>query len=448
MSSLYKKLLSSVEKTLKNKCRISSGDNILIALSGGSDSVFLFHILYALKDKLGFSIACAHLNHSLREEADAEECFVSGLCRTLGITLHTRKSDITKIASEQGISLETAGRNERYSFFDSLIKEYAYTKLATAHHLDDNAETILMHFIRGCSTGGLKGIEYSRNDGIIRPLLDITKKEIIDCCNEMHWDFAVDKSNFETLYTRNSVRLELIPKISEYNSNFTRTVTENSGLFAEDDDFINSCAKKIFDENYNNGLSEKIIKSHHPAIGRRLMQLLYKKSTGISLNISQEYILAMLSLKRSGQTISLPDNYIACLEYGIYTIKKAENNQNTEYEYRLNINEEIFIPDVNQIWILKKACKKTNNTFSTENDAVITVRNRRQGDKFFPIGMNGRKKLSDFFTDKKIPAEIRKTAPILTANGEIVNIQGIYRDRRFYNENCNGTLYTLEIHNK
>ena len=304
-----------------------------------------------------------------------------------------------------------------------------------------------MHFIRGCSTGGLKGIEYRRRDGIIRPLLDITKKEITDCCNEMNWNFAVDKSNFKTIYTRNSVRLELIPKISEYNSNFTRTVTQNSGLFAEDDDYINSCAKKIFDENYNNGLSEKIIKSQHPAISRRLLQLLYKKSTGVSLNISQEYIFAMLSLNRSGQTISLPDNNIACLEYGIYTVKKA-NNKNTEYEYRLNENEEIFIPEVNQIWILKKACKKTYNTFSTESDAVITVRNRRQGDKFFPIGMNGKKKLSDFFTDKKIPAEIRKTMPILTANGEIVNIQGKYRDRRFYNENCNGTLYTLEIQNK
>ena len=107
MSSLYKKLLSSVEKTLINKCHISSGDNILIALSGGSDSVFLFHILYALKDKLGFSIACAHLNHSLREEADAEECFVSELCRTLGITLHTKKSDITKIASDQVVTFSS-----------------------------------------------------------------------------------------------------------------------------------------------------------------------------------------------------------------------------------------------------------------------------------------------------------------------------------------------------
>jgi len=301
-----------------------------------------------------------------------------------------------------------------------------------------------MHFIRGSGQKGLCGIEYSRPDGIIRPLLDVTKSEIMSSLKEKSLEFATDKTNFETIYTRNKIRLELIPEILDYNPNFSEVITCNASIFAEDEDFLDSFAKDIFDKALkDNGIDFEILSAQHIAIRRRMVQMLYKKFISSSQNLSQKYIEAILSLSRSGQKISLPGKSNAILEYGILKIEKQTAKES--YEYQIVPDIPLTIPQSGITVILKKAQHIGKTVFSLPDNALCTVRSRKNKDFFFPIGMTGRKTVSDLFTDKKIPTAERDRIPILTADGEIVNIGGKYHDRRFYQTQSDKNLYTFEI---
>lgn len=439
---ICQRLMRKTEYTIKKNALITEGDKVLIAFSGGGDSIFLLHMLSLLKDKYGFSIAAAHLNHALRAEADAEEQFARETAQSVGAEFYSKKADIERLAAESGESCETAGRRLRYEFFGQLMSEHGFNKLATAHHRDDNAETILMHFLRGSGANGLKGIEYMRADGIIRPILDISKQEISDCCHEQGWEYVTDSSNFEPIYTRNRVRLELIPEILKYNPNFAEVVTRNARLFAEDEAFISNYTEKIFKENFSSdGLLKSAVDSQMPAIQKRLIQSLYHEY--IPQNLSIKYIDAILSLEKSGQRTELPGGMTAILSYGRYKMKKREQTSQ-EFEYDIIPGEELYIPELNQIWILERTEKK-DDKYAFSAKLPFKVRSKRIGDVFYPIGMQGRKKISDLLCEKKIPRDKRDKIPILTSGGEIVNINGKYRDRRFYKPGKE--MYILKIKN-
>lgn len=446
MSLIYNNALNKIYSTIEKHSLICEGDKVLVALSGGSDSVFLLHALHNLSKKHNFSVSAAHLNHSLRPEADEEEHFVLDLCSSLGIPCRTKTSDIKKISEKQRISEETAGRNERYAFFKALSDELGYTKLATAHHLDDNAETILMHFIRGSGTKGMGGIEY-KHGNIIRPLLDFTKEEITEICESMHFDYVTDKSNFDTAYTRNRLRLKLIPEIKKYNPAFSQIITKNAILFSEDNDFLEKYAYNIFEKHFDGSFPRSVLDKEHIAVKRRIIQLMFQKESGSAYNLPQKYINAVLSLKKTGQMISLPCKTVAILEYGNLSIRKKDSGT-CEYEYKLNIDEELFIPECGIYLKVIKTTDESKKSFVLPDKFSLTVRNRRNGDLFYPIGLEGKKTLSNFFTDKKFPCSYRDTVPLLTSNGEIINIGGAYRDRRYYHAGGSQNRYRLEIRNK
>lgn len=448
MSPSYKTVLQKVKKHIAVHRLLSVGDRVLVALSGGSDSIFLLHILHQLKDQFDLSIAAAHLNHQLRKEAAEEAQFVEALCKSLGIQCFVRQSDIEFIARQKRISCETAGRDERYSFFYSLKEEYGFSKIATAHHLNDNAETILIHFLRGSGQNGLRGIDPIRPDGIIRPLLGITKEEILNCCQENSWEYVSDNSNFEPIYTRNQVRLALLPEILTYNPNFVKVVTDNAQLFAEDEDFINVYTTRVFMENYNDGsISKAIIEQQPPAIGRRLIQQLYKKSTGQEQNLPVNYIQSVLRLNRNGQSVSLPHQMTAELTGGRYRILPPREVL-ADFEFEIVPQKPLYLPHIGEYWLIKPAIRGEKDTFFLPDNTTLTVRNRRRGDTFCPMGMNGTKTISNFFTDKKIPPEQRSCIPLLTAGKQIINIGGVHRDRRFYTTNEKNSPYRLEIYKK
>ena len=444
MSQAFGKTLEKIEKFIKAHELISPKDSVLVAVSGGGDSVFLLRALYSLKEKLDFSLYAAHFNHSLRPEADLEEKFVKELCKCLDIPCFTKKDDVKALAGRDGISLETAGRNARYAFFKELEDRYGFSKTATAHHMDDNAETILMHFIRGSGANGLKGIS-ARRGHIIRPLLEISKKEITEVLKEQDFDYVTDNSNFDPVYTRNRVRLMLIPEILKINPNFLKVITQNSSLFAEDEDFINGYTTRFFSENYKDGCFPKEILDKQPiSVKRRIIQLIYRDKTGSCRNLSNKYIESVLALKHTGQTVSLPGRITAMLSYGRYMMR--DNPQTAhDYEYKIKIGQELYIPEAGEYWLIKKAEPGDKKTFTLSEGAELSVRNRRDKDRFYPIGMNGSKSVSDFFTDKKIPRANRSTIPILTSDSKIVNIAGIHRDRRFYETSDGKNLYILKI---
>lgn len=435
-------ILKIVEQTLYKHKLAERGDKVLVALSGGSDSVFLLYAMKLLGDKIGFSVSAAHLNHDIRECADDEELFAREFCKEHGVEFFSKKVNVPELASKRGISSETAGRAARYEFFDELRAKYGFSKIATAHHKDDNAETILMHFLRGSGANGLKGIEYIRDELIIRPLLAVSKHEICGECERLGLEYVTDSSNFEPIYTRNKIRLELIPELKKYNSSFTETITSNATLFAEDEAFINEYTERIFNESYDGGFPKKVFDTLPRAAARRIIILMYAEKTGERQLLSRKYTDAALELV-SGKELSLPKNVKLCLSGGKYEI--VENTCGGEFSYVAEPNKPVYIAQTDEVWKITNADAYDKNVFSAEENCKFEIRSRKKGDRFYPQGMDGSKSVSNLFTDKKVPKHKRNSIPILTADGAVVNIGGKYKDRRFYKEKNNGILYKLEI---
>lgn len=423
-------MLEKIRDTIEKYSLIEKGDGVLIGLSGGADSVCLTHMLYTLKDELGIKIYTAHMNHCIRGvDADRDEKFAVEFSNSLGINCIHEKQDVRGYAEMKGISEETAGRELRYAFFERVLKERGLNKIATAHNKNDNAETILMNFMRGSGTRGLCGIPYKRGN-IVRPILSISREEIEGYCKENSLKYVTDNTNNETVYTRNKIRLDLIPKIQkEFNSGFINTVTKNSVLISEELDYIEHEADKICEKIKDNAIALDELMKNHNAIARRVIMRMIKLS-GIG-DISAEYIESVLKLAKhghSGAKISLPSGKTAKIEYGRLIIDGQE--ENTEpFEYDVPIGESVFIKELGVT--VRAEISEGENIFPGNEKSQIVIRSRKEGDIFYPVGMDGSKKLKKYFIDAKIPRNERANTGILTIDGKIAWIMGRQRDRRF-----------------
>ena len=333
-----------------------------------------------------------------------------------------------------GVSEELLGRKERYAFFEEICKAHNIKLIATAHNKNDNAETIVMNLIRGATLQGLSGIPYQRGN-IIRPLLDVSRNEIELYCHDNALDYVTDSTNLHQDYTRNKVRLSLLPMIEErFNPNFISTLTNNARYFSEDSKFIEEIAndeyRKVVKTN-----SANIAKLNElpMSISRRIIYKMLSQSFDGNLDISSSYVDSILQLAKnstSGKSINIGKGFEACIEYDTLFIRK-ENKTNTDFEYTLPISEEIYVKEANIYIKAIPTCKNEGECFTIPENAVIRVRNRRSGDIFFPCGMSGRKKIKDYFTDSKIPLGMRDKICIVTFDDEIGYIVGKRRDRRF-----------------
>ncbi len=425
--------LNRVLRTIKEHSLIKSGSKVLVALSGGADSVALTHILHSISKELGITLYCAHLNHGIRgEEALRDEKFAAEFSKSLGIECFIKRVDIPKISN--GISEELIGRNERYKFFDELCKSNNISYVATAHNKNDNAETMLMNFMRGATLGGLSGIPYKRGN-IIRPILDISREEIEEYCKKNSLGYVTDSTNLEEDYTRNKIRLSLIPKIQkEFNPSFVSTITSNAQYISDDNDYIEEVVQNEYNNNVKNGkVSIKYITSLHNSIQRRIIYKMICQAYGCNYDVSSKYIEAVYNLivsKSSGKSVDLGNNVKACIEYDTLIISK-DTNTSAEFEYILPIGEEVYVKEAGIYIKAIYTDSDSGDCFSIPQNTVIKVRNRRNGDVFFPCGMNGSKKIKQYFTDEKIPLSQRNKICIITFNNEIGYILGKRRDRRF-----------------
>ena len=422
-----------VLNTIKKHNLINKGDKVLIALSGGSDSVSLLHLLNDLKDVIGFEIYTCHLNHSIRDEADDDCEFVKKLSTNLGIECFTKKLDIKGIAKQEKISEELAGRKERYEFFDEISKKYNINLIATAHNKNDVAETILMHIIRGSGIDGMCGIAYKRGN-IIRPLLDIEKSDIEKYCEKNDYKFVIDKTNSQSIYTRNKIRLELIPEICEkYNPSFIDTLVKNSENIRSESEYMKCEAKKIYNK-VKEGKKINIdkLKTLHIAMVRRIILMMYNDYTKSDKNMQSVHVESIVKLVMSGKsgTFVNIDNNIKCVSESGWIYFVSDISKKKEFQYKLELNKEIFVKEIDS-FVLLKEWDGTGEKFFFDNCENIFIRNRKNGDIFYPVGMNGKKKISDFFTDKKIPLSERNNIPIISCDNEIAWIVGMRKDRRF-----------------
>ena len=238
-----------VLKTIQKYKLIESGDKIIVAVSGGPDSMCLLDVLRKLKEKLKIEIVVAHVNHSIREEADSETLYIKEYCNKHDIEIYIKKENVIELAKKDKIGLEEEGRKVRYKFFDEVLEKANANKIAIAHNMNDKAETVLMNIIRGSGSLGLKGIEPKRDEKYIRPLIEIQRSEIEEYCRINKLDPKHDKSNDDNTYTRNRVRNVLIPFLKEnFNPNIINGINKLSIIMTEEQNYLEKIVNNIYND--------------------------------------------------------------------------------------------------------------------------------------------------------------------------------------------------------
>ena len=239
-------LVSKVRDTINKYNLIEYGDSIVVGVSGGPDSMTLLNILLKLKDEFNLKIYVAHINHGIRENAIIDEEYVKEFCEKNRIELFVKHADVIKLSQNEKTGLEETGRNVRYTFFKEILKKTKSNKIAIAHNLNDKIETIIMNVIRGTGKTGLKGIEPKR-DVYIRPLIEITRSEIEDYCNNEKLNPRHDESNDDNTYTRNKIRNIIIPYLKEnFNPNIIESINRLSDIIVEDENYLEEETEKVF----------------------------------------------------------------------------------------------------------------------------------------------------------------------------------------------------------
>ncbi len=245
-------MLNKILNTINKYNLIQNGDKIVIGVSGGPDSMCLLDSLYCLKEKLSIEIFVAHINHMIRKEADEETEYVKEYCRNKNIKCYIKKVDVEKLAREQKLGTEEMGRKIRYEFFKQVAQKENANKIATAHNLNDNVETVVLNLLRGTGISGLKGIEIKRTEDnleYIRPIRECERKEIEKYCEQQKLDPRIDKTNLESIYNRNKVRNELIPYLKkEFNPNILEGINRLSDIAREEEEYFDQIIVNKYEE--------------------------------------------------------------------------------------------------------------------------------------------------------------------------------------------------------
>ncbi len=437
--------------TIRNSYLIEQEEGVVVGLSGGYDSVCLLHVLNSLSETLQIKLYAVHINHMLRGiEANADEHYAAELCRELGIPFSAIQVDVGAIAKERGISLEEAGRDVRYREFYKYVQTVGAAKIAVAHNRNDQAETVMMHIIRGSATAGLVGMEYKRGI-IIRPILDITRAEIENYCREAGLSPRTDSSNLSEEFTRNRVRLGLLPYINEnFGINIVDSLCRLSVHAAEDNSFIDQCAYDVFSNvicNKNMGMIEmkaEKLSALAPAIRNRVFKLALVHVAGSSTGINSIHYrsLSELVIKgRTGAQAELPGGIRAIYSYGILKIIDSGtvlmDDEPIDFHGILDIPGTIWIPELNaEVTATIQSYNHIDNYLSLGYNPFmqffdyemmnkgINIRNRQKGDVFKPLKSNGTKRLKEYFIDSKIPREQRDKMPLLCIGNEVIWVIG------------------------
>lgn len=306
-------MLDKVKKTIEKFNLIKDEDKVVVGVSGGPDSICLLNVLH----ELTYNICVAHINHGLRENAVIDEKFVTDFCKSINVPCFVKRVKLKENLS--GMTLEEAGRKVRYDFFHEVMEKENCTKIATAHNSNDNAETVIMNIIRGSGMSGLKGIEPIRDDVIVRPLIECTRKEIEKYCLNKNLNPRHDESNDETIYTRNKIRLELIPYIEKnINSNVVSNINRMSEIISDEERFIKeqvdisyeACMVKEFDDKLVCNLKE--FNKLDNVIKRRLIIKFIIKVLGNAKDIERVHIEDILKLcsNNIGKKYTMPNKHI------------------------------------------------------------------------------------------------------------------------------------------
>ncbi len=441
-------MLDKVVETIRRYQLIENGETVVTGVSGGPDSVCLLHVLHLLSGRLGIKVLAIHINHGLRgRESDGDEAFTREICSNLGINLRCLAFDINEVSRKEGISLEEAGRETRYREFQRFADETGAARIAVAHNKNDQAETVLMNLLRGTGLQGLTGMDYIRGR-IIRPLLDVSRREIEKYCEENSLGYRIDSSNLKGDFTRNRIRLDLIPGINKsFGTDLTESVHRMALLLKSDNSYMELEAQKAFsrcldtDSNGCVALKLKELKLLHPALTARVIRIAVGRIKGNLKGIESKHvedITALLKKSRTGSAIQLPFGIRAGISYGVLKVFMERPSTDKEFEYELEVpgfasldeiplsiksSLESLCPNIDKYERIGYNSLEQFFDYDRMNKG-INIRNRRIGDVFAPYGSNGSKKLKEYFIDNKVPREKRDGIPLIASANEVVWIIG------------------------
>lgn len=421
--------MEEVYNFIRKEIGLSVGDTIVVGVSGGPDSMALLYILNEFKNKMDLNIICAHVNHNKRKESEQEKIDLENYCKKNNITF-----EYIKVTNWGDDNFHNEARSVRYNFFEELVYNYGAKYLMTAHQGDDLIETILMRIVRGSTLKGYSGFSRIVDKGdykIIRPLITVTKDEILKFDEKNGIQYAIDESNNEDHYTRNRYRHTVLPFLKQEEPNIHKKFLKFSETLLKNSNYIDSVASKEFNKVFQNGnLDIDKFKSLDPVIQTKIIYNILEKIYGDDLlivgNAHVDLIFGLISSNKSNSVVHLPNNVIVVKSYNELTFS-YDDDVNDQYE--IQIDEIVNLSNGKIIEKVDETNDTSNYTIKLNSKEVtlpLYVRNRRDGDKIKLKGLNAYKKVSEIFINEKIKTSDRNSWPVvLDSKEEIVWLPGL-----------------------
>jgi len=439
-------LPSRVARTIRRFSLFNPGETVVVALSGGADSCALLDILAGMGET-GPRLVVAHLNHCLRgEESDGDERFCRELAQRYTLPFESRRTDVAGLARRERLNLEDAGRRARMAFLDEVRESRRAAAIALAHHADDQAETVLMRLLRGSGATGLSGMSFRGANGRIRPLLSTTRSDIENYLRERGLEYREDSSNRDTTFLRNRIRHELLPLLAGYNPAIRERLAATAQLLADEDELLERLAFElstrvcsISDDRISFSLSP--LEAQPGALRRRLFRQALATLAGSGDHFCMRHIQAIEGLavsSRPNSTINLPRGITAVREYGALHLLKSPPQHDCDIaeleiegpgDYHLSDGSGVRVRRVSDI-SPQSGLLPSAAIFDLDRAPFPwLVRAFRPGDRLYPTGMEGGKKVKDLFIDLKIPRAERRRIPLLFSGGNLVWVCGVRASR-------------------
>jgi tRNA(Ile)-lysidine synthase len=441
-------MLKQMREAIIRHRMLSAGDSVIVAVSGGPDSAALLHALHSLAPEFHLTLHVFHMNHRLRGESSAGDAgYVEALAHRLGLPCTTVALGEGELHSQAG-SLQANARALRYAAIERLAERLKVNRVALGHNRDDQAETVLMRLLRGAGTKGLSGIPPVRTDGAltyVRPLLEVPRRRIEQYCHDHELFPRHDESNLKPDYLRNRIRLELLPHLAQtYNPAIAANLAQTAEVIREEDRFLEELALAALERSRapgeKAGLVGSLLLNEPLSLARRAVRLAARAVAGPSYDLGLEAVTRVLEAAASEhgtKRIDLPGGLQFTVEYGVcrFSLPPGERAPETATLWPVVGSGRTEIPELHLVVEAEPAgtpCGPFEAAFDADLlPGPLAIRLRSAGDRLWPSGMEGTKKLQDLLVDAKVPRSQRDRVPLLVSGAEILWVIGYRLDRRF-----------------